>query len=133
LAASFLVFFRWVGSLACPEPRRAQHQPPLLHPSFASFASRMFLRDRTKQADVFFRFRSCDRRFRSGRKCVGLRREKSLCSLSLCSGDFMSPICFSIRTSFSPLVYPERSRRATRRRAGAPSLRGMHLCPIPRL
>jgi hypothetical protein len=32
---------------------------------------------RMKQAEFFFRFRSCDRRFRSGRKCVGLRRETS--------------------------------------------------------
>jgi len=35
---------------------------------------------RTEQADFLFRIRSCDRRFRSGRKCVGLRRENSAAS-----------------------------------------------------
>src|SRR5438105_2577793 len=39
-------------------------------PSFASLASRMVMRDRTKQTDFFFRTRSCE--------CVGLHREKSL-------------------------------------------------------
>ena len=34
---------------------------------------------------LFFRVRSCDRRFRSGRKCVGLRREESLFDVPACS------------------------------------------------
>jgi len=44
----------------------------LLDPSFAPFASRMILRDRTEQADFFFPLRSC--------AAVGLRKEKSLLS-----------------------------------------------------
>jgi hypothetical protein len=54
--------------------RNPANRPP---PSFAFFASRMVLRDRTKQADFFSRIRS--------RECVGLRREKSLFSLPISS------------------------------------------------
>src|SRR5260370_16004340 len=57
------------GNLGLP----ASHLP--YRTSFAHLASRMVIRDRTKRADFFFHFRSCE--------SVGLRREESLFALPL--------------------------------------------------
>src|ERR1700687_1253428 len=45
---------------------------------------------RTEQADFFFRFRSCDRRFRPCRKSLGLRRDTSAPSRTVCVRDEIS-------------------------------------------
>ena len=78
------------SSLDCPSPTP---------PSFAPFASRMQLRDRTEQSDFSSAFAPADRRFRPGRKCVGLRRETSAPSLALFVSD-ETPQLFCLATNF---------------------------------
>jgi hypothetical protein len=82
LHLGFLTLLFSCGGRTFRSDIKAHPTPP---PSFASYASRMVLWDRTKRADFFFRFRSCAlfaSRMVLRDEAVGLRRETAAPSLT---------------------------------------------------